>query len=263
MSTAHVEISNMSTGYNGTAVLQEVCWSVEKTNRWAIIGRNGTGKSTLVKALAGLLRPLCGKVVVHGKQLSSYPDRQRARHIAYVPQKMEGTIPYTVYDFVMLGRYARMGLFATPERQDHLAVQEALDLCDVGDLRTRMMNTLSGGEAQRVLLAGALAQKTDLLLLDEPTTSLDPAHERLFLNALEVAQQNRGITTIMVTHDINTALGACSHILTLLNGRVFSAGPVSEFRAQCPEILQTIFGITFHRFSSSGMKNEVYGTWEM
>jgi iron complex transport system ATP-binding protein len=263
MSPSLVEIEQLTTGYSGKPVLRNVDWNVRESQRWAVIGKNGTGKSTLVKVIAGLLRPVRGNVRIGGKEIIRYLSRERAQRIAYVPQKMEASVPYTVHDFVMLGRYSRMGLFGTPGQTDRMAVAEALEMCDVHMLCGRMMNTLSGGEVQRVLLSGALAQETELLLLDEPTTFLDPAHERLFLRALEKAQTTRSITTIMVTHDINAALASCSHILALIDGAAFFAGTLQEFRAQCPEILRTVYGITFAGYSNKNYGKEVYGTWNV
>lgn len=256
-----IEVSHLAIGYTGRTVLKGVDWKVHEAQRWAVIGKNGAGKSTLVKAIAGLLGTMPGTINVKGKNVAQYSSRERARHIAYVPQKMEVSVPYTVHDFVMLGRYSRMGLFGLPDETDRKAVAEALNLCDVRMLCDRMMNALSGGEVQRVMLAGALAQETELLLLDEPTTFLDPAHERLFLDSLEKAHTDRRIASIMVTHDINAALSSCSHILALIDGTVFFAGDTQKFRQQCPGILKSIFGITFSRFCCTGSEREIYGTW--
>lgn len=261
MSTPLIDINLMHAGYGDRVVLRDISLRVDSAQRWAIIGRNGTGKSTFVKTVAGLLAQSRGTVTVCGKDIARFRARERACRIAYVPQKPDAVIPYTVYDFVMLGRYARMGLFGMPDDVDRQAVAEALDFCDLRSLYARMMNTLSGGELQRALLAGALAQETPLLLLDEPTTFLDPAHERLFLRALRNAQEGRGIVTIMVTHDINTALSSCTHILALLDGAAHFCGDIGRFRELCPAILDTIFGISFSSFTGKKGEKTVYGTW--
>lgn len=249
-------------GYHGHEVLRGVDLCVDAGQRWAVIGRNGAGKSTFIKVIAGLLRPVEGHVLINGRSVREYPARRRAREIAYVPQKPEGIIPYTVQDFVMLGRYSLIGLFGMPGDNDKRAVDGALDSCDVLELRRRMMTTLSGGEVQRVLLAGALAQEAPLLLLDEPTTFLDPAHERLFFRALHSAHRERNLTTVMVTHDINTALASCTHILALLDGEVHFAGEASRFRQLCPEVLREIYGISFATYAGGQGRLSVYGTWE-
>jgi iron complex transport system ATP-binding protein len=256
-----LEVRDVAAGYDGRTVLAGVSFEVQSGERWAVLGRNGTGKSTLVKAIAALLAPRSGSVNVCGTPVRAYSARDRATRIAYVPQKPEATIPYTVYDFVMLGRFPSMGLFGMPTESDHAVVRQSLDFCDVASLADRMMGTLSGGEMQRVLLAGALAQQTPILLLDEPTTHLDPAHERLFFRALHSARQNRDITIVMVTHDINTALTSCTHVLALLQGRVHYSGTVEGFRGQCPAILGTLFGIEFSCYANPANAAEVFGTW--
>ncbi len=254
-------VRNLIAGYNGHDILRGVNFQAESGQRWAIIGGNGAGKSTLIKSIAGLLRPSAGKALIGDRPVFDYSARERARRIAYVPQKPEGAIPFTVRDFVMLGRYAKMGLFAEPGSADHEAVDSALALCDVDNLRDRIMTRLSGGELQRVFLAGALAQQAPLLLLDEPTTFLDPAHERLFFKALESAHTRAELTIVMVTHDINTALTSCTNLLALSQGRVQFAGAVETFRERCPEALSELYGIPFEQFIGSRDGRSVFGVW--
>jgi ABC-type cobalamin/Fe3+-siderophores transport system ATPase subunit len=254
-------IDGITASYNGTAVLSNYSLSIMINQRWAIIGRNGTGKSTLIKIIIGLFEQKRGSVYVNGKDIRKYGAQERARMIAYVPQKPEGVIPYTVHDYVLLGRYAAMGLFALPSETDRKAVLEAIDICDVKHLYERLMSTLSGGELQRVILAGAVAQQTPILLLDEPTTFLDPAHERLFFRALSRVQQERDLTVVMVTHDINTALSTCTHVCALQSGAAAYSGPVELFAAQCPGLLTNIFGVPFERFECESKKLQVFGGW--
>jgi iron complex transport system ATP-binding protein len=256
-----LEVSNLGAGYNGHRVLSHVNLEVKAGERWAVIGRNGTGKSTLIRTIAGLLIPSSGSVQIKDNLVQTYKARERAQQLAYVPQKPEAVIPYSVQDFVMLGRYCTMGLFGLPDRDDLEAVSQAMQLCNVSHLRERLMTTLSGGELQRVLLAGALAQDAPLLLLDEPTTFLDPAHERLFFRALESAQSQRELTIIMVTHDINTALHACTHILALLEGQVNYNGAAALFKNQCPDILKILYGISFESYTGTKGETLIYGTW--
>jgi iron complex transport system ATP-binding protein len=259
---ALLAIDNLCAGYRGRPVLHGIDLAVDRRQSWAVIGRNGTGKSTLIRTIAGLLVPSGGTVTIHDRPVHRCRARDRARWLAYVPQKPEAEIPFTVDDFVMLGRYARMGLLGGAAEADRHAVSEALAFCDASTLRHRMMTTLSGGELQRVLLAGALAQEAPLLLLDEPTTFLDPAHQRQFFQALHSARQHKALTTIMVTHDINTALCTCSHILALREGSVDFAGSTDEFTQSCPGRLEHIFEVTFNRYTASGNGPEVFGTWE-
>jgi ABC-type cobalamin/Fe3+-siderophores transport system ATPase subunit len=260
--TALVTLRNLSARYGRTEIFSGVSLSIERNSRWAVIGPNGAGKSTLVRMIAGLNAPSAGEVIVDGRNIGDYPGGVRARKLAYVPQKPEGVIPYTVHDFVMLGRYSSMGLLGIPSHNDREKVAEAVDVCDVGHLQRRLMNTLSGGELQRVLLAGAVAQETPILLLDEPTTFLDPAHEHQFFAALSRLHRSRELTTIMITHDLNGAMRQCSHVAALKNGGLFHSGTIGEFKAQCPAILDNLFGVPFKRFVVEGEATDAYGSWE-
>lgn len=254
-------VDNVKVGYKNNSVLKGVSLSVNVNERWAVIGKNGTGKSTLIKTIASLIEPSSGNVFIQGKDIRKFNARLRARQIAYVPQKPDGVIPYTVYDYIMLGRYSTMDMFAMPTRKDHEIVKESILLCDIVHLSERLMHTLSGGELQRVLLAGAVAQQTPILLLDEPTTYLDPAHERLFFYALSRVHQNQDLTVIMVTHDINTALSSCTHVCGLLDGKVVFSGTVDSFSSECPSILQKLYGIPFLKYSSDESVKSVFGAW--
>ncbi|NLL12883.1 MAG: ABC transporter ATP-binding protein [Fibrobacter sp.] len=256
-----ISIQNLHAAYKSNVVLKGISLSVRKNERWAVIGRNGTGKSTLIKAVASIIEPQSGKILVNGKDILSYNARSRARQIAYVPQKTDGVIPYTVYDYIMMGRYSAMDLFAVASQKDHSIVREVLALCNIAHLSDRIMSTLSGGELQRVLLAGAVAQNTPVLLLDEPTTYLDPAHERLFFHALSRVHYHQDLTVIMVTHDINIALSYCTHICGLLDGHVAFCGSSEDFKSKCPSILFELFGIQFHKYSSDENTATVFGAW--
>lgn len=256
-----LELKQVSSSYGAATVLRDISLCIQRNERWAIIGRNGAGKSTLVKHIAGLLSPENGQIVVNGIDVKKYSSRNRAKVIAYVPQKPDGIIPYSVHDFVMLGRYSSMGLLGIPSLKDHQAVREAIDICDIGKIMNRLMCTLSGGELQRVLLAGAVAQQTPLLLLDEPTTYLDPAHERLFFDALARLHNQRELTIIMVTHDINNAIAQCTHIGALLDNRFIFTGTSQEFASRCPFLLEEIFSVSFERYNCSSRDTEAFGTW--
>jgi len=256
-----IEIKNLCSGYGDREIIKNLTFSVKAQESWAVIGPNGAGKSTLIKHIAGMLKERKGSILINGKCIKEYHAKNRAQMIAYVPQKPENQIPYTVYDYVMLGRYCVMGMLAIPCGADHDAVNEALSICDVHELSDRLMYTLSGGELQRVLLAGAVAQGSPVLLLDEPTTYLDPAHDRLFFNALERLHELRDLTVIMITHDINNAICQCTNVLAIKDGTAVFCGTNSEFRVLCPSILFDIFAIPFNKFTSNNTGVEVFGSW--
>lgn len=258
-----IEVHNLCAVYGRCEALTDISLNIEKNSRWAVIGPNGAGKSTLIKTMAGLIKPSSGYITVNGCDIRRYSSRKRARAISYMPQKPDGLIPYTVYDYVMLGRYSMMGLMGVPSEEDREAAAEAIEICDIKHLENRIMSTLSGGELQRALLAGAVAQSAPVLLLDEPTTFLDPAHERLFFEALSRLSRKRELTIVMITHDINSALYQCTHIAALKDGRLLYGGTTEEFRKQCPAFLEDIFGIRFMQFNCSELSAEAYGSWGM
>jgi iron complex transport system ATP-binding protein len=244
--TPVIEIKNLSFSYAGKSVLSDISLSIGKNETWSFIGKNGAGKSTLIKCIAGLLPVNPGAVLVKGVDIQKQKPRERAKIISYVPQAAGRTLPaYSVYDYVMLGRFPYRGLLAIPNTADRKAVMESLCLTDTIDLEDRCMTTLSGGELQRVFLAGAVAQQAEVLLLDEPATFLDPLHQEIIRKTLDKIHNEFGMTILTITHDVNTAIIKNDNILALVNGRPFYAGTTSVFLNQCPSILQEIFSIPF------------------
>ncbi len=204
-----------------------------------VLGPNGSGKSTLVALLAGLLRPLAGTVMLDGKEVFHLRPRQRARHIALVPQDLRALPDVTVLDFVYAGRYGHLGFLRRPGPADAAAVRRALTDADVADLDGRLLTELSGGQRQRVLIARALAQEADLLLVDEPTNSLDPEHQLAVFDLLaRLSCEGRG--ALVVTHDLNLASQFATRITLLCEGRVAATGTAEE--VLCPEVLEPVYG---------------------
>jgi iron complex transport system ATP-binding protein len=240
-----VAISDVRFGYNGIDVLVNVSLLIEQGQRWAVIGKNGAGKSTLVRCIAGLERIRTGSVSICGRDIADYSPRQLARVIAYVPQAQSRPIPFTVFDYVLMGRFPYQGFMATPTNEDLEIVRDALAMTDTSEFTTRAMGTLSGGELQRVLLAGAVSQQTDILLLDEPTTFLDPLHRELLHRALERIHREFNTTVVTVTHDINDSIERHTNVLALVAGQCFFAGSSGELLSRSPDILNEIYGIEF------------------
>jgi iron complex transport system ATP-binding protein len=193
----------------------------------AVVGPNGSGKTTLVRVISGLLGPERGEVTVDGRPLSRWRRADLAGVLAVVPQGETVTFPLRIDETVMLGRYARLGPLAAPGATDHAAVKEALARCDVADLAARTIDTLSGGEWQRVRLARALAQEPRVLVLDEPTTSLDIRHE---MELFELVRRlvDGGLAGLVITHHINLAARYADRILLLSAGRVAGEGRPAE-----------------------------------
>ena len=206
----------------------------------ALIGPNGAGKSTLVRALAGLLVPRSGQVELDGVDLRAMSRGAIARRVAVVPQVFDTLFPFTVREIVMLGRTSRLRALAGPRDADRLAVERALELLDLGDLAGRRVDALSGGERQRAVLAMALAQETEVLLLDEPTVHLDPAHQRATLALVRDLARRNGIAVAAVLHDLNLASAMAERIVVIDGGRVAADGPPAAVLTQ--RTVERIFG---------------------
>lgn len=208
-----------------------------------VCGPNGSGKSTLLRLLAGLLEPRTGRVELLGRPLDSYDAGDRARNVALVPQQLPRLPQVTVEAFVLAGRYARIDRWRGPTRRDHQAVALALAASDAAALAGRLMGELSGGQRQRVLLARALAQEAQVLLIDEPTNALDPEHQvQVFDLIAGLGRNKRGV--IVVTHDLNLASQFATSIALVREGQVVCVGPPAEVLR--PEHLAPVYGEHLH-----------------
>jgi iron complex transport system ATP-binding protein len=242
-----IQLKSLSFSYSrSTPVLTDISLSVESGETWAIIGKNGSGKSTFLKCLGGLLKTEASCVLVEGKYITHYNSIELAKLITYVPQAGARALPsFSVSEFVMLGRFPYQGFFALPIKEDREIVNEALRLTDTWSLSGRSMNTLSGGELQRVYLAAAVAQKTPIFLLDEPMSFLDPQHQEIILRSLKRIHDEFHTTIIAVTHEINLAVNRFSHICALIDGSKYFSGPVSLFTKEAVRHLNAIYSMSF------------------
>lgn len=210
-------------GYGARAVLRDIDLAFGPNGLVALVGPNGAGKSTLLRALAGLVRPSAGAVTLDGADIASLPRAALASRIAVVPQTFDTLFPFTVREIVGLGRSARLGLFARPTAVDTAAVARAIGAQQLDGLVDRRIDALSGGERQRVVLAMALAQETDVLLLDEPTAHLDPGHQLDTLRRVAELARIRGTIVLAVLHDLNLATLA-DRVVVMADGRVVADG---------------------------------------
>lgn len=242
-----LEAKNIAFSYNGrNNVIEDMSFTVNKGETWAVIGRNGAGKSTLLKCLCGLLRCHQGIVLINGIDIAKQPPKETARQIAFVPQGVNrAPPPFTVREYLMMARYPYRNFLSFKTREDDKCVDGALALTDTARLADRMMNTLSGGELQSALVAGAVAQETPFLILDEPTTYLDPYHQENIRRMIERAHAQRGTTVITVTHDVNLALSVHDNILALVDGKTFFRGTKKEFSVGAEDNLSKIFSVDF------------------
>ena len=244
MSEPALLIESLSFSVGGQAILRDISARIEAGETWSIIGPNGAGKSTLLKCLMRIHTGWQGTASLHGRDLRRCSQRELARRIAYVPQPGSGLqFPYTVHQFVRMGRYAYSGPFGTSHPSDQAAIDEAMRRTDVQEFADRTLDTLSGGERQKVFIAAALAQGGDVLLLDEPTAFLDYRHQAEVTEILHSINQESEATILRVTHDLNAAVLTGGQVLALRNGEVAWTGPTDELA--CETRLARIFGASF------------------
>ena len=218
-----------------------------------VLGPNGSGKSTLLKCCAGLLAPGSGTLELAGRPLAQFDTRARAREVAVVPQFLPSLPDVGVEDFVLGGRYAHFERWSGPRQADQLAAERALEWCDALDLRGRLMSELSGGQRQRVVIARAVAQEARVLLVDEPTSSLDPEHQvRVFELLARLAREGRA--ALIATHELNLASQFATRLVLLDRGRVAAAGTAEQLLK--PEVLTPIYGeqLYFGRMSDASAR---------
>lgn len=220
-------------------VLRGVDVGVAAGETVVVLGPNGAGKSTLLKLLAGLERPASGTVSLDGKDVARYAARERAKRIALVPQSLFALPDLLAAEFVAQGRYAYARLFRGPSAEDRAACERALVEADAADLAERPLAELSGGQRQRVLIARALAQEPALVLVDEPTNSLDPAHQ---LKVFEVIAGLGcvGRAALVVTHDLNLASQFATRVVLMDGGRIVANGAARDVLR--PEVLGAVYG---------------------
>src|SRR5512138_2445383 len=235
-----LDVTDLSAGYGSGFVIHGVSLSVEPGEFVAVLGRNGAGKSTLVKAAQGLLGQVQGEVRCGGEDIFRMGPRRIASKIAYVPQMAEPVFEYTVEEIVLMGRFARQGRFERASAEDGAAVEEAVRLTRLGDLRRKTLSQLSGGERQRVFIARALAQDTPLLLLDEPSSHLDISYQAEVYALLKALQKDRKKTIVVAEHNINLAAAHAERLVFLKNGTVAAEGPPAG--TVTVENIQAIFG---------------------
>ncbi|MDR0828326.1 MAG: ABC transporter ATP-binding protein [Desulfovibrio sp.] len=243
-----IRCAQFSFAFKTALILQDISFRLEKGACLSIIGPNGAGKSTLLKSLLRLHEygQSSGAIFVGGRPLHAYSQRELAKNIAYVPQGGGTgalTPPFNVEEFLRLSRYphvSRPGAFGANDREK---VEKALHLTGLTNLASRPLNTLSGGERQKAYLAAALAQDAPVLLLDEPTSFLDPKHASEVNQLLKTLNREQHLTMLTVTHDLNHPLDAGGMVLALRNGRQLYFGPAADIVGQ--GILEAAFGHSF------------------
>lgn len=215
---------NISLGFREKSILSNVSLNVSAGEFFVIIGPNGAGKTSLLKILAGLQKPQSGSVFLQGQNIAGYTRRNISRILAIVPQQIEIGFPFTVKEAVIMGRTPHLGILGMEGKNDFQIAEEAMNFTEVSHLADRKLFQLSGGELQRVIIARAICQQPEIILLDEPTTALDPAHQLKIMDLMERFRQEKGTTIIMVSHDLNLASMYGEKLLLLKDGRMVKIG---------------------------------------
>lgn len=223
-----LSFSHAAVGYGEKLVLRDVSFQITKGEYVALIGSNGTGKSTLIKCVSGLLPLEGGEVQICGKDLRRLKARERARMVAVVPQSYYVDYGFTVEDIVMMGRNPYIDLRHRESKEDREIAERAMELTKTTQFRDRLYNELSGGERQRVILARAITQQPQIILLDEPTSALDLHHQIEVMELIRDLNEKEQITVMAVLHDINLASRFCSRIVILKDGKVKADGTPQE-----------------------------------
>ncbi len=250
MTPPAIEVRSLSLAVGASLLLDQLSFQVERGASLAILGPNGAGKTTLLRCLLRIHSSWTGEILVDGRGLRDLRQRQLARRMAYVPQLEGRRFPFAVREFVTMSRYPHRDAFGGSTAEDRRAVDSALALAEVEELADCPMEVLSGGERQEVLIAAALAQQAEILLLDEPTAFLDYRHRVRIHEILANIRTETGATTVLVTHDLNEALAVATDTLALDRGQRIFAGPVSGLLD--PAVVSEIFGVTFELLQRDG-----------
>lgn len=232
---------SFSYGPHSPPVLRNVSLSASRGAIVGLLGPNGSGKTTLLRLLAGTLTAQGGQIELDGAPLSSLSRLELARRIAVVPQETHTTFDFTTLEIVLMGRYPHLGAFQLEGADDLRIARDAMRATGTSAFEDRPFGSLSGGEKQRVVIAGALAQASDVLLLDEPTASLDIGFQFDILDLLLSLNRERGTTMIVSTHDLNAAAALCHELVLLRDGAVVARGPTAA--TLTPANVRTLYGV--------------------
>jgi iron complex transport system ATP-binding protein len=224
-----LEVNNLSVEIANTTLLSSVSFQINEGDYLCVLGPNGAGKSTLLKALLGIINPASGEISIRQQHVSQLSQKQRAQQISYVPQAHDQQLDFIVIDFIKMSRYAYHSALSDWANDDQIAFEKAIAITDTESFLQRQMHTLSGGERQRVMIAAALCQQASLLLLDEPTSFLDPHYQAEVHQLICELNQQYGISVIEVSHDLNHAVQHSSSILALKQGKKMWFGASSSF----------------------------------
>lgn len=223
-----LDLRNNSLVYDNTKVVDDVTFSADAGEFFMILGPNGAGKSSLLKLIAGIEKLESGEIDILGRPKEKYSTRDLAKVVALVAQQAPMDFPFSVAETVLMGRSPHLGLLGIEGEKDYALAEEAMSFTGVDQFADRRLDQLSGGERQRVMIARAICQEPKIILLDEPTNALDPAHQLKIMDLMEKFRQEKKTTVIMVSHDLNIAALYSDRLLLLKDGRVVVIGTPAE-----------------------------------
>ncbi|MCF3944496.1 ABC transporter ATP-binding protein [Oceanobacillus alkalisoli] len=230
--------------------LEDINLSIQKGEIVSLVGPNGSGKSTLLRLMSRLISPKSGEILLVGKAIKSMKTEDVAKKLAMLPQMLDHQLDLTVAELVEFGRYPHRGAYSKLTTEDKKVTQWAIEITKLQSFRNRMLHSLSGGERQRAWIAMAIAQRPEILLLDEPTTFLDISHQLEVMELVKDLNENFGMTVVMVLHDINQAARYSERMIVLKNGKVlYDSTPTDVLRR---EMFQSVFGIDANIYKESG-----------
>jgi iron complex transport system ATP-binding protein len=237
----HVQIKHLSFSYPGNRIFRGITAAVKQESFTSLVGPNGSGKTTLLRLLTRWLTPASGMITIKDRELSSISQKELGRMVAFVKQDLAVGLNFTVFEIVLMGRYPYLKRFGFVSEHDRRIAAEALERTNTTHLRQRIFGGLSSGEAQMVVLARALAQQPELLLLDEPISHLDLKHQVQILRLLKELQREKKITIIAALHDLNSAAQCSDNVILLADGTIFAQGTAR--RVLSVENIRDVYGI--------------------
>ena len=245
-----LRIEDLSLSYGDKPVVQNLNLRVKKGQVVSIIGPNASGKSTILKSIAGIIKPVSGKIFIEEKDISKMDSKKLAQTVSILLQQNKNPDDMSIEELVYFGRYPHKKWFEAFEASDQKIIEEAMKLTNTFALRDKTLETLSGGERQRAWIAMALAQEPDILLFDEPTTYLDLAHQIEFLELVNRLNKETGVTVVLVLHDLNQAARYGNYLFAMKEGKIFAQGSPEEVLN--PQNILNIYNIEAKIFNAAG-----------
>lgn len=241
MDSHHLETKKLTLAYEGKPILRNIDLAIPPGKITVLVGANGCGKSTLVRGLARLLKAKSGKVYLDGKDISQLKSKTVAQKLVMLSQSPVAPEGLTVRNLVAMGRYPYQNWLQQWSKEDEIKIEEALSITGTIEIAERLLNSLSGGQRQRAWIAMVLAQDTNILLLDEPTTYLDLAHQIELLDLLQQLHETKGKTIVMVLHDLNLACRYADYLVAIKQGKIYAMGTPKQVMTE--EMVQEVFGL--------------------